>query len=112
MYAINKNILDTSYSHYNYAYIFMSCIDFFQVEPSSTHQIKLNLRLKMAVPWDVATCSLSDIDRRLKRAYCLHHQGSKQLSNVGQYLSDYTAQHPEESHLHTRRCVNIKSHQI
>jgi hypothetical protein len=29
----------------------------------------------MAVFWDVAPCSLVDIDRRFGGAYCLHHQG-------------------------------------
>jgi hypothetical protein len=38
--------------------------------------------MKMAVFWDVAPCSLVDIGRRFRGAYCLHHQG------------DYTAQHP------------------
>jgi hypothetical protein len=40
--------------------------------------------IKMAVFWDVAPCSLVDIDRRF-RAH---------LWNVGQFLQDYTAQHP------------------
>jgi hypothetical protein len=30
--------------------------------------------MKMAVFWDVAPCSLVDIDRRFRCAYCLHHQ--------------------------------------
>jgi hypothetical protein len=28
----------------------------------------------MAVFWDVAPCSLAEIDRRFRGAYCLHHQ--------------------------------------
>jgi hypothetical protein len=31
--------------------------------------------MKMAVFWDVAPCSLIDIDRRFRGAYCHHHQG-------------------------------------
>jgi hypothetical protein len=37
--------------------------------------------------------------------------GSQHLSNVGQFLPDYTAQHPKDSHLHTRR-DNLKSQPI
>jgi hypothetical protein len=29
----------------------------------------------MAAFWDVATCSLVDVDRRFRRTYCFHHQG-------------------------------------
>jgi hypothetical protein len=31
--------------------------------------------LKMTVFWDVVPCSLIDIQRRFKGAYCLHYQG-------------------------------------
>jgi hypothetical protein len=31
--------------------------------------------LKMTVFWDVAPCSVVEIDRRFRGAYCLHHQG-------------------------------------
>jgi hypothetical protein len=36
--------------------------------------------MKMAVFWDVAPCSLLDIDRRFRGAYCLHHQGDALIS--------------------------------
>jgi hypothetical protein len=29
----------------------------------------------MSIFWDVAPCSLVEIDRRFRGAYCLHHQG-------------------------------------
>jgi hypothetical protein len=51
--------------------------------------------------WDVVPHSLVDIGQRFRRAYCFHHQG--------QYLLDYTAQHPEDSDLHTRRRYKLKS---
>jgi hypothetical protein len=48
--------------------------------------------------FDVAPCSLVEIGRRSTGAYYLHHgpdgRGSKYLWNVGQFLPDYTAQHP------------------
>jgi hypothetical protein len=58
--------------------------------------------LEMTVFWDVAPCSLIEIDRRFGRAYCLHHEdddsagdgGSKHIWSVGQFLRDNTAQHP------------------
>jgi hypothetical protein len=30
--------------------------------------------VKMAVFWDVAPCSLTDIDRRFREVYCFYHQ--------------------------------------
>jgi hypothetical protein len=32
--------------------------------------------MKMAVFWDVMPCSLVEIDRRFRGAFCLHHQGA------------------------------------
>jgi hypothetical protein len=34
----------------------------------------------MAVFWDVAPCSLVDIDWCFRGAYCLHHQGDENLT--------------------------------
>jgi hypothetical protein len=48
----------------------------------------------MTVFWDVAACSLVEIGQRFKGACCLHHQGD----------------HRPDSHLHIRRCENLKSH--
>jgi hypothetical protein len=45
--------------------------------------------------WDVAPCSLVDIDRHFRGAYCLYHQGDAL---------------PEDSHFHTCRRENLKSH--
>jgi hypothetical protein len=57
--------------------------------------------VKIAVFWDVAPYSLVEIYRRFRGVYCLFHQGdddddggSKHLWNVGEFLPDYTAQHP------------------
>jgi hypothetical protein len=52
--------------------------------------------MKMTVYWDVAPCSLLDIDRRFRGAYCLHQQSDK----------------PEDRYFHTRRSDNLKSHQL
>jgi hypothetical protein len=56
----------------------------------------------MTVFWDVALCSLVEIDGRFAGAYCFHHQsddrpddgGGTHLCNISQFLPDYTAQHP------------------
>jgi hypothetical protein len=60
-----------------------------------------NVRMKMTVFWDVVPCSLVEIHRCFRGAYCLHHQndrphdgGSKHFWNVFQFLRDYTVQHP------------------
>jgi hypothetical protein len=59
--------------------------------------------------WDVASCSLVEIDRCFRGVYCLHHQalkmkavsttgsdyeGKKHLWNVSQLTPDYNTQHP------------------
>jgi hypothetical protein len=38
--------------------------------------------------------------------------GSKDLWNVGNLLPDYTALHPEDSHLRTHRRENLKSYYV
>jgi hypothetical protein len=42
----------------------------------------------MTILWDVAPCSLAETDYRSDDG------GNKYLWNVGQFLRDYTAQHP------------------
>jgi hypothetical protein len=54
---------------------------------------------KTPVFCDVAPCSLIEIDRRFRGAYCLHRQGdddgrNKHFWNIGQFLPHFTAQHP------------------
>jgi hypothetical protein len=53
----------------------------------------------MAVFWVVAPCSMVEVYHRFRGHRCVHHQGdddggSKDLSNVGELLPDYTAQQP------------------
>jgi hypothetical protein len=47
----------------------------------------------MAVSWDVAPCSLVDIDRRFREAYYLHHQDALMMEAVSNIS--------EDRHLHT-----------
>jgi hypothetical protein len=50
--------------------------------------------MKMTVFWNIAPCSLVEIDWSFTGVYCLLHsgRGSKHLWNVGQ-LPEYTAQY-------------------
>jgi hypothetical protein len=68
-------------------------------------QVLTAASMKMSVFWDDALRSLVETEQRFRGAYCLHHPwwwvihrpddgGSKLLWNVGQYLPEYTAQHP------------------
>lgn len=59
--------------------------------------------MKTTLFWNVASCSLLDIDRHFRGVYCRHHQGddhsddgskSKLFWNVSQYLQDYILQRP------------------
>jgi hypothetical protein len=38
-------------------------------------QVLTAVSMNMTVFWDVAPCSLVEIDRRFRGAYCLYHQG-------------------------------------
>jgi hypothetical protein len=59
----------------------------------------------MAVFWVAAPCSLVEVHRRFRHAYCLHHQGDESL------VSDQTTRRtiPEGSHLHIRRRENLEN---
>jgi hypothetical protein len=42
--------------------------------------------------WDIAPCSLVEVDQHFRSAYCLHHhpdEGSTHLCNVGLLQQDY-----------------------
>jgi hypothetical protein len=54
----------------------------------------------MTVFWDVAPCSLVEVYRRLRCAYCLHHHQTARPNIL------------EDSHLHIRRRKNLKSHHM
>lgn len=54
--------------------------------------------MKMAVFWDDILYNLVDTDWHFRGAY------------VGQYLLDYVANVPEDSHLYIYDCENLKFH--
>jgi hypothetical protein len=71
----------------------------------------ITMQISMSVFWDVAPCSVVDINRRFRGAYCSiiramsNIEGSKFFWNVGQYLPDYTVHHPRrQPHSHLTPC--------
>jgi hypothetical protein len=58
--------------------------------------------------WDIALCSLVEVDRRFGGGYCLHHQGGvPETSAYSETKRRYIA---EGCRLHTGRRENLKSH--
>jgi hypothetical protein len=74
----------------------------------------MRLFVKTTVFWDVAPCSLVEIFRRFRGACCLHHLGDEKAAGTSETSVDFyqSTRHniPEDSHLHTRRRENLKSH--
>jgi hypothetical protein len=58
-----------------------------------------NVQMKNPVFRDAALYNPVDTGRRLRSAYCRHYQGIAKWRKI-----------PEDSHLYTRRCENVKSH--
>jgi hypothetical protein len=55
-------------------------------------------QLKMTVFWVAAPCSLVEIDRRFRGAYCLYHQGDEWLSSSSKrikFITVFTKLHPK-----------------
>jgi hypothetical protein len=52
----------------------------------------------MTALWYIAPCSIVEVDRRFRGAYCLRRQGDESRRNI------------PEGCLHTRRRENLKSH--
>jgi hypothetical protein len=62
--------------------------------------------MKFTFFWDVAPCSHVEVERRLRSAYCLHHQGALVMETVRTSEKSFnfnvtTRRHiPEEPKLH------------
>jgi hypothetical protein len=80
--------------------------------------------MKMAaVFWVVAASSLVEVYRRFRGACCLHYQGDEEALIALMMEAASTCEttinfhqtawrsNPEDSHVHTRRRENLKSHQ-
>jgi hypothetical protein len=75
--------------------------------------------MKIRAFWDVSPCSLIGVDRRFRRAYCLHHKGDEInalmmeavcTSETSVYSETSWRCIPEDSNLHTRCHENLESH--
>jgi hypothetical protein len=58
--------------------------------------------MKMTAFWDVAPCSILELDRRFRCAYCLYHQGDRRESTSDTSANFYETTRrniPEDSHL-------------
>jgi hypothetical protein len=81
---------------------------------ASTFQVLTVASMKTTACWHVAPCSLVDIGRRFRDAYCLHNQddcrtddgGNKHLWNLGKSLRDYKARHARK---HLRIKLQLES---
>jgi hypothetical protein len=81
------------------------------------YQVLTAASMKMAVFWVVAPCSLVDVNHRFRGTYCLYHHGDElQAASTSDTLVNFyqttRRNNPEDSHLHTRRRENLKSHFI
>jgi hypothetical protein len=68
-------------------------MQFLQVVRQFRFHVLTVANMKVALFWDVASCSLIDTDRHFRGTYCLHHQSSKLIWNVS-LLPDYMVHHP------------------
>jgi hypothetical protein len=66
--------------------------------------------LKITVFWGVTPCTLVEVWRSFGKKCCLSLRNSAFLRNVGEFLSDYTALHPEDSFLNTLRHKCLRYH--
>jgi outer membrane phospholipase A len=65
--------------------------------------------MKMSAFWDIALCSLIEVDQHFRGAYCLHHRGYK----TSVYFNDTTWCYILEScHLHNSHHENLKSQKL
>jgi hypothetical protein len=60
--------------------------------------------MKMKVFLDISPCSLAGVDRRFRRAYCVHHQGA-----ISQYTLIFTLDAMRTSNLNTVNKLFLKS---
>jgi hypothetical protein len=71
----------------------------------------------MAVFWDLAPCSVVEIDRRFRGTYYLHHQAMTLIMEAEStsetsinFYETTRRKFQEDNHLHTRSRENLKSH--
>jgi hypothetical protein len=55
---------------------------------------------------------MTNVAEKLTSSVITHEAVSSSETSANIYLADYTAQHPEDCHLHTRRLENLTSHLV
>jgi hypothetical protein len=60
----------------------MKLEDEFKNKTYGKNIIKIKVDPKMAVFWVVASCCLVEVYRRFRDAYCLHHQGDAENTEI------------------------------
>jgi hypothetical protein len=64
--------------------------------------------------WVVSPCSLVEVYQRFRGPCCLHYQGALEAARTSETLANFyqtpRRYNPEDSHLHTRCCENLKSY--
>jgi hypothetical protein len=71
---------------------------------------KLNDAMKMTAFWDMASCSIAEIDRPFRGTYCLHNQGDEAVrtSETSVCFNETTQCYVAEGcNVHTRRRQNL-----
>jgi hypothetical protein len=68
-----------------------------QKKSSVIFQILMAASLKMTAFWDIAPCSLAEVDRRFRGAYCLRYQAIRPIRRNT----------PEGCHLHVVQLLRI-----
>jgi hypothetical protein len=72
----------------------------------------MNHNIKIAVFWDVVPCCLADVDQRFSRAYYFHNQSDEAVSSSETSVNICQTALSEDSHIHTLRRENLKSHAL
>jgi hypothetical protein len=86
-----------------------------ELEESYSDRGQVNSKLKMTVLWNIAVCSLVEVDRRFRGVYCFHHHSSswswrqyKHLEHVNFYETAW-CNIPEDCYLHIQCHENVKA---
>jgi hypothetical protein len=109
-------ILSVKNDYFQFIFVMVKCCVFFAVRTEFLYIIQTSfgfkgliiLTMKITVFWDVAPCSLVEVDRRFRGAYFLHHQRIPETSV--RFHETTRRSIPEDSHIHTGHRENLKSH--
>jgi SNF family Na+-dependent transporter len=58
----------------------VSYVNFFTLIAAMCWALCIFIQFEMTALWNIALCSLVEVDRHFRGAYCLHHQGNEAVS--------------------------------